>query len=299
MEDKLKSVCQNCTKPTIQVYMRNIKRLYKLHPDNKEEVPADGKWLANKTLHKKLKALPLNQRRHLSVAGLKACRATKKDDTFWLKQMKDDSDKYSEERGKRTLTDKEKERIPKKGYAAIKKLAAEYAKRTKKAWATKSNTGLYKYSIYIALKLMSEVPLRNTAATLQIAEQKAGNFIDIPKKGNAKLVIREHKSAKKLGTKEIPLSRAVTNAIRKFIRYRKDQPHDFLLSNKQGEKLTKSALGKALHRVTNDILGKSFGSRIIRIMAAQKHSAALEKADALANAMLHANKTQTLQYAKK
>ena len=298
MEAKLKSVCKNCTKATILVYLRNIKRLYKLLPDAKEEVPTGGAWLANKTLQKKFKALPLKQRRHLSVAGLKACRALKKDDTFWLKQMQSDSDEYAENRAKRKLTAEEKERLPKKGYAAVKKLAAEYAKRTRSSWGA-GKAGLYKYSIFIALKLMSEVPLRNTAATLQIGENETGNNIIVPKKGNAKLVVRQHKAAKKLGVKEIPLSRAITNAVRKFIRVRGEQPHKYLLSNKAGEKLTKSALGKAFHRVTKDILGKSFGSRLIRIMAAQKHAAALEAASDLSNAMLHASKSQTLSYAKK
>ena len=61
-------------------------------------------------------------------------------------------------------------------------------------------------------------------------------------------------------------------AARKFLKYRDGLvDHQFVLSSKKGEPLTKSALGKALHRVTKDILGKAFGSRIIRILAAQSH----------------------------
>ena len=52
-------------------------------------------------------------------------------------------------------------------------------------------------------------------------------------------------------------------------------------------------------RVTEEIMGKSFGSRIIRILAAQDAKEVLEKANELANKMLHATKTQTLEYSKK
>jgi hypothetical protein len=146
---------------------------------------------------------------------------------------------------------------------------------------------------------MAEVPLRNTAATLQLTDSGKNNVVVVPKKGNGKLIIRVHKSSKKIGAKEIGLSRALTMALRKYLKYRGDADHDFLLSSKSGNPVTKSGLGKTLHRVTGEILGKAFGSRIIRILAAQDARGVLEEANKLADKMLHATKTQTLQYAKK
>ena len=293
----LKKACKNCSEASIKVYERNIKRLHKLVSE--KELPDTGKWLSSKDLMKKYKALDLKVRRHLSLAAVKACRAYGTKDDDWVKAMTNDSDAYQKQREKRELTDEEKAKIPKKGYASLKKLTSEYARRNKRSWATKSKSGLYKYGLQFLLKLMSEVPLRNTAASLKIKDSGA-NYIVVPKKGNGKLVFRQHKASKKIGTKEIPISRALTMAARKFLKYRAEiVEHDNLLSSANGSPLTKSALGKALHRITSDLLGKAFGSRLIRILAARDNAEVLEKAKALSNAMLHGNEQQTLQYAKK
>ena len=91
----------------------------------------------------------------------------------------------------------------------------------------------------------------------------------------------------------------MTIALRKFKRIRGEQGHDYLLSARNGKHLTKPALGKVLHRVTEEILGKAFGSRIIRILAARSQEAALKETAKLSNAMLHSGDKQTRLYAKK
>ena len=295
----LKKVCKNCTDTSRAVYLRSTKRLHKLLKPDAKELPDTGKWLSDSALKKKYRALPLSSRRHLSSAAVKAARAYGVSDEYWVEQMTKDSDEYQSKRSKRKLTDAEEQKIPKDGYKAIKKLASEYARRNKRAWATRTSQGIYKRGIWFLLKLMSAIPLRNTAASLRIADDGESNALVIPKKGLGKRIIRQHKAAKKIGTKTIPLTRALTTAARAFLRYRGDLEHDRVFSNTSGGPLSKSALGKTLHRVTGDLLGKKFGSRMIRILAARANSEVLEQAQKLSNAMLHGDEKQTLQYAKK
>ena len=135
---------------------------------------------------------------------------------------------------------------------------------------------------------------------MKIKKSDSGNYIDIAKSGNAKLIIRQHKSSKQIGERTIKLTRGLTTQIRKFLKYRAQVvDHDYFLSTKGGTPLSKAALGKALHRVTKDILGKSFGSRLIRILAATDKKDILEEAAKLTNNMLHAiNSKQTKEYVR-
>ena len=65
-----------------------------------------------------------------------------------------------------------------------------------------------------------------------------------------------------------------------------------MFSNVRGEKMTRGALGKLLHRVTRDVLGKAVGSRLIRVMAVSDKKAAIDEVNELANNMLHTVATQ-------
>ena len=78
-----------------------------------------------------------------------------------------------------------------------------------------------------------------------------------------------------------------------------DVKHDFLLSNKKGGVLTKTAFSKALHKITKELLGVSFGSRLIRILAATDMKDEIDKVAELSNKMLHsAGSKQTKQYTR-
>ena len=74
--------------------------------------------------------------------------------------------------------------------------------------------------------------------------------------------------------------------------------HDWLFSGKGGKKLTRPALGKLLHRTTLQLLGKSFGSRLIRVLAATESRKAIEEVSELSKKMLHTT-AQTKQYTRK
>ena len=300
--DKLKKVCESCTTETIKTYTRNVKRAFRLTHEN-DEVSLNAKWV-NDALLKKLKALPLNVRRHLSIATVKFLKAVKAKEVLlekFTKQMIDDANKYKAQRKKNEWSEKELKHRPKGGMKDIKKASTEILRKVKRVIANEkepSLKNLYKWQAGLLLKIYQEVPLRNLWATFDLVDKKTNNFIQTGK-GNFVLNVRKHKNMKKTGRSTIKLSRAATMAIRKFIKYKK-KVHDkpFLFTNMKGEKLSKQSLSKMLHRVTADTMSVSFGSRMIRILAATAKKDEINVARSLAGKMLHSAEQQA-QYVRK
>lgn len=103
-----------------------------------------------------------------------------------------------------------------------------------------------------------------------------------------------------MGPKVIKLSRSITMAIRKFLKYRSDVDvkHNFLLTGLNGKPMSRSGFGKALRNQTFALLGKKIGSRIIRVVVATENKKLLVKAKQLSDSMLHSTK-QTINYTRK
>ena len=298
---KLKSVCTNCTTASMMVYFRNIRRLYRLIEPEKD-IPLTGNWLGKKELIEKYKKQPLNVRRHLATAAVKASKAYKRNSDKWEVLMYKAASQYERQRGKNKRTEKEKAAWPKGGLKAVKKASTEMWKRVKLLLSKEPNLKtLYKYQMFLVLKLFSEIPFRNLFASFSL-KKSDGNYIERPKKGNFKFIVQQHKASKKIGTREVGLSRASTMAMRRFLKYRaqvSEVKHDFLLSNKTGGKMSKGAMGKAVHRVTKELLGKAFGSRLIRVLAATELKPEIDKVAELGHKMLHsAGSKQTKQYTR-
>ena len=294
---KLKKKCTRCTPQTIQVYIRNIKRLHNLISEG--DIPETGGWLSSGKLLEKFKALNLTQRRPLSVAAVKAGQTYGSKGEKWDTMMYKAQSEYNAQRNKNIKSETEKDKWPKGGFASIKKAAVEQKRRLRHILKSEPTLkGMYKYQFFIVLKLFTELPFRNTFADLQV-EKAAGNYLDIPKKGSIKIILTRYKNVKQLGPKEFKLNRSNTTQLRKFLKYREGLvDHKFLLSTKNGKRMTKSAMGKALHLVTKDLLGKSFGSRIIRVLAATESKAEIEKVADLSSKMLHTT-AQTKMYTRK
>ena len=261
-----------------------------------------GDWLTNKTLIEKYKKQPLKVRRHLSTAAVKAAKSYKKNADAWSVRMYKDASLYERQRGKNKRSQKEKDAWPKDGIKAVKKASTEMWKRVKLLLSAEPNLKtLYKYQLYLVLKLFSEIPFRNLFPTFRLKKGDE-NYIERPKKGNFKFIVQQHKASKKIGTREVALSRANTMAVRKFLKYRERVPevkHDYLLSSKTGGKMSKGAMGKALHKITKELLGKAFGSRLIRVLAATQMKPEIDRVAALGHSMLHSKGSkQTKQYTR-
>ena len=296
-EKMLRAKCKNCSEGSIKVYLAAIKRLHKLVSDG--DIPKTGAWLNKKELMTKYEALPLTKRRQLSLAAVKAAQAYGQKSDKWSVKMFRDQSQYQEKRDKNERSETETKAWPKHGFDAIKRAAREQRKRiTHILKEAPSLKNLYPYQVYMLFKLYSEVPFRNTFADLNLKD-KTKNYVSVPKKGSITFEMRVYKNSKQLGERHIKLSRAATTQLRKFLKYREALvDHDWLFSNKRGGKLTRPALGKLLHRATKTLIGKRFGSRLIRVLAATESRKEIEKVSELSKKMLHTSK-QTRQYTRK
>lgn len=300
IREKLEKVCASCSKNTIQVYLTNIRRLYKFFDENGNDIPLTGKWLNTDTVIKKYKALPFNIRRHLSTAAVKYFQAIGKEDEDWSKNMFSDQKLYQENRLKNKVTVYEKNKMLKGGIKELKRITSELKRRINRDLRDDPHSlkSLYSYSMYISLRLFVELPFRNDFPTFQISGTK-GNYIIWKNQTKAKFIITEYKNADKLGSREVEISKALTRALKQFIKFRADiVNHNFLLSNMKGNPLSKQAFSKAMHLITKKMSGKAFGSRILRVLHATDNAEIIEKSASLTNKLLHSSK-QTLEYVKK
>lgn len=299
-EKKLNSSCKKCKKSTLKVYLSGVRRLTRLHDPNTDKIPDGSGWLMSKKMEKKVKAFPLNKRRHLTSIGYIASKAYGlKVDNKWRDMMLADVASYQGERNKNKKSDYEEKHLP-KSMKEVTKAAKSFQQRIKRVYAKDNPTlaDLYKVQKWLVLRLITELPLRNDLPTLNVKEKK-GNYIDKHKKNGLKIVMTEFKASDKVGKREIVLSRGVVQVVKRFLKYRDKAgvDHDFLLSARNGSKMTKKAYSQTLIKTTEDLLGKRVGSRIIRVLTATEHKDVLEKADELTNKLLHTSK-QTRQYVR-
>ena len=292
----LKKTCKNCTKSTLKTYLTNIRRLYRLQFEG--DVPMNAKWLASDALFKKYRNQPLKVRRHLGTAAIKAYASYEKDPKKYYKHFIDDQNAYTAQRAKHEKTPDEIKKWT--STKDLKKATRQLKQRLKHILeAPPSLKNMYRYQWYIVLKMFPEVPTRNDFATVELKKSK-GNYLERPKKGSFILHFQKYKNSDRLGPKEIKLSRGMTMALRKYIKYRDqvDLKHDFLLTGKGGKPMTRSGFGKALVHQTKELLGKRIGSRIIRVVVASENKELLEKAAELSKKFLHSEK-RTLDYVRK
>jgi hypothetical protein len=280
----LKKACPHCKADSIKKYKRDIKRLYKLNHSG--DLPETGTWVNSKKTIDSYSALPLNIRRALSVAGVKAAQAYSISKEKWSSLMFQDVVDYKKKRSKQRLSDKEKEKIPAGGFKALKKISTEFKRSIKHLLETNTLKALYAYTQYIIIRFYSEVAFRNDLATVEIETGK--NKLS-KKKGIFTIFMTQFKASEKIGNVDVKLSRALSNALTKYLKFRAkfELTHKYLLVNSSGGKMSKKQLGLVLNQLTKKYLGKGFGTRIIRILKARDESKILERAKKVANDMLH------------
>ncbi len=220
---------------------------------------------------------------------------------YWKDRMFKDTEKYSEERKKNKKSTEEERNWVDDALKKLKKVSTEY-KRTinYKLKQEPSVANLWLYSQYLILRFYSEIQLRNDLGNVSLKDTGKNNFLKRVKGSKYDLIMRDFKASKKIGDRIIHISRALSNVLQIYIKYRGkvDLKHDNLLSNSKGQKLSKSALGKALRKITKDKLSKNIGVRMLRIFNASKHAKLLEKAEEVSHNMLHSAK-QSREYVRK
>ena len=282
-------------------YIRNIKRLRKV----KHELPipeSDSKWLNSKPLFQWYDKQPLSVRRHMATAANIALSIYGKDSKEWKKRQRKSMEQFDEERRKRVLTDKQKSKIPEKGFDALKKVVAQMKRELSHIIKKISSlSDLLRVQDLIILSLYYEYPLRLDFATLKTTPTKTSNSIYKNKKKPAgwHITLNEFKTAKSLGSKTFKLGSANQRLLNKFVPAVRDlTKHGYLLSNQKGAKMSKQVLSKKLMKLTKARIGKQFSVQLLRILYAMKNRDIIESAKEVSSKLLHSQE-QSLQYAKK
>ena len=295
----LKKACPKCKPQSIKSYRRSVLRLLNLGlHDPSREIPNAAEWLQKKALFEKYKKLPLEQRRALSIAAVKAGQAYGlKENKKWYYAMLDDANEYKKKRSKQNKSETEKAKWLEGGLKTLKKGATEYKREIRRLLLENTLKSLYAYSNYLILRFYSEVALRNDLAEIEIGSGE--NHLS-KKKGIFTLNLTKFKVSEKVGPVEIPLSRALSTVLSTYIKYRKkfDLDHKFLLVNATGKKLSKKALGIILHKLSKKYTGKSVGTRQLRVQYATENREVIEKALKISKEMLHSQMQTTRSYAR-
>ena len=262
----MKRVCTNCTEGTINVYVRNLFRLAKLA--GLDTIPKKSGWLTKKTLVAKFKKEPLNVRRMLAVAAVKATKMYGDENSGgWGSMMADSTEEYEKGRDARQKTKREKERWPSKGYDSLKDVAKKLKSQVKDIIAKDKPTPkeLYKLQKYVVVALYSEHALRLDWADVKLAkpvkDTKDNYLYKFPRRGWV-LTMRKFKTAKSMGQVEIKMSRPTSLVLSMFVpKVKAVTDHGYLLSGLSGKKLSRQSLSKILIRLAEKHLGAKIGPR--------------------------------------
>ena len=214
--------------------------------------------------------------------------------------MLDDVEKYQAQRNLNKRSDYEKENLP-KSIGELKRAAKEYQLRIKRTYAKDEPTlhDLYQVQKWFVLRLVTELPFRNDLPTINISK-RSGNYLDKSGKSGLKVVMNVFKNSDKVGKRVVNLSRAAAGVIKKFLKFRKKSgvSHEFLLTAHNGEPMTKKAYSQMLIKLTNELLGKRVGSRMIRVLFATENKHTIDQSAKVTNDLLH-TASQTKQYIRR
>ena len=212
--------------------------------------------------------------------------------------MLDDAADYKKKRSKQTKSAVEKKKWLEGGLKTLKKASTEMKREIRRLLTENTLKSLYAYSSYVILRFYSELALRNDLAEIEIGTGE--NHLS-KKNGVYKIYLTKFKVSDKVGPVEIPLSRALSTVLSKYIKYRKqfELDHKFLVVGSSGKKLSKKALGIILQKLSKKYTGKSVGTRQLRVQHATANRDIIEKALKISKEMLHSQMQTTKSYARK
>jgi len=302
--DKLKAAKKELKSSSIETYMRNIRRLRKVHGELPIPVK-ESKWLTETKLFTWYDKQKLSVRRHMATAASVALKVYKKESEEWKKRQQKSMKEFDEERRERKLTDKQKAKMPSKGFDVLKGVISTMKKELRHVLAKKydewSMSDLLRVQDLIIISLYYNYPLRLDYATLNIGKRDNGNsiFKNMSKPRGWHITLREYKTAKSIGEKTIKPNTANQRLLNKFVPAVKHlTTHNFLLTNQNKGKMSKQVLSKRLMAITKRRIGKDFSVQLLRILFAMKNRGVLETATQVSEKLLH-SVAQSLQYAKK
>lgn len=297
--EKLRKKKSNIKKTSQDTYLRNIKRLRKVH--NELPIPEKPGWLTEKKLFSWFDKQPLNVRRHLATAANIACLVYGTECKEWKKRQSKSMEEFDTERNLRKLSDKQKKLIPKEGFASLKRVITQMKKELRHLLLDISSlSDLLRVQDLVILSIYEEYPLRLDFATLKTSETTGNSIYKQTKKPRGWHVkLTEFKTAKSLGTKIFKFKPANQRLLNKFIpAVKKITKHGYFLTNRKGQKMSKQVLSKRLMKLTSTRIGRRFSTQLLRILYAMKNRDVIESAKAVSDKLMHSQE-QSLKYAKK
>jgi hypothetical protein len=302
--EKLRETKKALKPSSVETYIRNVRRLRRA----KGELPvppSDHKWLLAKPLLKWFDEQNLSVRRHLATAATVALKVYQKTSDEWKKRQHESMKEFDEQRRKRQLSDRQKKKLPAKGFDSLKKviqnLKRELSHILRKPPLEWTFSELQRVQNLLIISLYYDRPLRLDYAGLKVGSSESGNFLakSMSRPRGWHITLREYKTKDSYGTRKFKPNRTNQLLLNKFIPASNNlTEHGFLLSNRSKVRMTKQVLSKRLMKITRKYVGKSFSTQLLRILFAMKHRGVLESAKQVSEKLMHSQE-QSLLYAKK
>lgn len=295
---------------SLNAYVFNINKLYKLMFDNKEIPNLD--FLNKKDdVMKTIDSKKLSTRKTYLASIVVALMAFDKDEKlieFYRKEMEDLAKKFNEEMNEQKKSERQSENWVSldKLNKILKQIRNELNSKGifEKDTLTNKQFDLLQQWVVGSLYLL-QPPLRNDYIMKVISKKEYDDLTEEEKKKQNYLVnispkkkmfsIGEYKTAGLYGTKTFPVSRKLNSVLNIWLKFNKTGN---LLVNSKKEPITPNSLTKLLNKTFEDT-GKKISSTMIRhIYISEKFPPQLEEKQQIANQMGHSVKQQEL-YSKK
>ena len=283
----LKKACVNCKPSSIKTYWANVKALSRVA--GHDDVPASAGWLSDKLL-KAVSAMPLQQSKRFTSAGVKAAQMYGTKKPAWSRAMTNATEKYARVRESGKRTKREATNWPQGGYQALSRLAKNLHSElehleTRKFW---TNSDLYHYQKFLIVLFYSKHALRGDLADVRHKKPLGPNWLR-GSKGVYKLHIGEHKTSRAHGAIELSLGSEIGRALDVFLpQLRRLTKHGYLLSTlRTGNRLQRQDMLRLIRNTTRERLGKNIGVQLIRVLKVSDAAVAIDKATSLQKELGH------------
>ena len=293
---KFKKANSKLASGSVHTYLANIKRLSKM-ARNKTDYPEGGSWLSKKGLLAAVNKLPLNARKILAAAAVKASRIYGTKVPAFEKLMMKSSKQFDKVRDSRTKTDREKKLWEdySKVYKAGEKLWNSI-KKDPESWKLKDLREAQ--SAYLLLLYGTHTP--RGLESLKLPGKEGPNQLR-KVKGGYDIILRDYKTAKSRGPSQFRLDPKLVNPTNVFVKgATRLNTHGFVFVNANGGKLSKSSFSKLLTSATRKGGLKGVSVQLLRVFksSSKENREIIEKAEALQKEMGHGQK-ESKRYAKK
>ena len=169
---KLKELKKNLKPSSIDTYLRNVRRLRKV--EGTLPIPDTASWLTKKSLIGWYDKQSLSVRRHLATAALVALQTYGKKSSEWDKRQKAAMKEFDDQRRKRVLSDKQRSKMPTKGFAALKRVITNMRRELKHILSKPSSEWNLKEMLRVQdmliISLYHDHPLRLDYAGLNVGK---------------------------------------------------------------------------------------------------------------------------------